>query len=103
MRRRDGDHQSALRPFLVQLHFPGTGDSRAADAVMTEPAHLTCTPPCIAACIPLCMPSSSLTMAAVLAPEAHRTEAGIGPPADRAGAAVLTGAGVTEAVLGVAA
>lgn len=90
-------------PFLMQLHFPGPGDSRAAHAGMTGPAHLIRTPPCCAACTLLCTPSSSLTVAAVLAPEAHRTEAGIGSPADRAGAAVLTGAGVTEAVFGVAA
>lgn len=45
----------------------------------------------------------SLTVAAVFAPEAHGAEAGVGPPADRAGAAVLAGVGVAEGVLGVAA
>lgn len=36
-------------PFLMQLHFPGPGDSRAAHAGMTGPAHLIRTPPCCAA------------------------------------------------------
>lgn len=47
------------------------------------------------------VPSSahSLTMAAVFAPKANRTEAGIGAPADRTGATILAGAGVAERVL----
>lgn len=53
--------------------------------------------------LPVLRTARSLTVAAVFAPEAHRTEAGVGPPADRAGAAVLAGVGVAEGVLGVAA
>lgn len=53
--------------------------------------------------LPTTSSARSLTVAAVFAPEANRTEAGVGPPADRAGAAVLAGAGVAECVLGMAA
>lgn len=90
MRRRKGHSQGAL------------------DAGTVDLVHLTwiCfhSNPNTALRIPtLPVPSSalSLTMAAVFAPKANRTEAGVGPPADRAGATVLAGAGVTERVLGM--
>lgn len=53
------------------------------------------------ATLPVPSSAPSLTMATVLAPKANRTEAGVGPPADRAGATVLAGVGITECVLGM--
>lgn len=51
--------------------------------------------------LPIPSSAHSLTMVAVFAPKANRTEAGVGPPADRAGATVLARAGVAERVLGM--
>lgn len=95
VRRRDGHYTGSTR----------CRDNRASSS-HTDPLLCFHSNPSTVLHVPtLPTPSSarSLTVAAVFAPEANRTEAGVGPPADRAGAAVLAGAGVTERVLGMAA
>lgn len=93
MRRRDG-------------HFTGsTGcrDSRVSSS-HTDPLlcfHSNPSPALHMPTLPVPSSAHSLTMAAVFAPKANRTEARVGPPADRAGASVLAGAGVAERVLGM--